>query len=76
MASYDALNPGAMAGIKSYVLNTTCNQNISYTSTYTGQTYDLPDQLDGYPLNIGGDMTQVASVFASTSAGLKEQVSE
>lgn len=74
LSKIDLLNLDDATGQYLYALNNTCNQNISYVSDYTGETYSLPDQLDGFPLNIGGDMTQADSIFVSSSLGFKQQL--
>jgi hypothetical protein len=59
---------------KNYVLDVSCNQSLTYVNDYNNKMYQVPDQLDGTPLNVGGSAKETTNILTNNSQAFKESL--
>lgn len=76
LTDLDILHDTGM-NVKRPVLDITCvDPSKTYVNPYNSKSYQLPDQLDGQPLNVDGTMKQALSILANSSETFSEAVAE
>ena len=73
LSTIDLLNPNDMK-MKTTVLATTCDAGTTYVNDYNHQTYMMPDQLAGQPVNVAGDVKQAFELLVDASQSFREQL--
>ena len=73
LSTIELLNPNDMK-MKTNVLAATCDAGTTYVNDYNHQTYMMPDQLAGQPVNVAGDVKQAFELLVDASQSLREQL--
>lgn len=60
--------------MKTNVLAATCDAGTTYVNDYNHQTYMMPDQLAGQPVNVAGDVKQAFELLVDASQSFREQL--